>query len=84
MHKRQEVRSGAADLVNREKAVRHTEFWTRMDSALGSSYARTWSREHVVAELAGRTVLQALDAGESPKAVWRAVWQTLGLPATER
>jgi len=55
-----------------------------MDAALGSTYARTWSREHVVAELAGRTVVQALDAGESPKVVWRAVWQTLDLPATQR
>jgi hypothetical protein len=55
--------------------VRHTEFWERMESALGSSYARTWSREHVV---------EALDAGESPKTVWLAVWRTLGLPASER
>lgn len=64
--------------------MRHTEFWDRMESALGSSYARTWSREHVIAGLGGRTVLQALDAGESPKTVWQAVWQTLGLPASER
>ena len=27
---------------------------------------------------------QALDDGESPKAVWRAVWETLGLPARQR
>ena len=47
--------------------MRHTEFWARMEHALGSSYARTWSREHVIAELGGRTVEQALDAGESPK-----------------
>jgi len=64
--------------------VRHTEFWTRMDSALGSNYARTWSREYVVTELAGRTVIEALEAGESPKVVWRAVWQTLDLPSTQR
>jgi len=64
--------------------MRHTEFWARMEHALGSSYARTWSREHVIAELGGRTVEQALDAGESPKRVWQAVWGTLGLPASER
>ena len=64
--------------------MRHTEFWARMEHALGSSYARTWSREHVIAELGGRTVEQALDAGESPKRVWQAVWHTLGLPASER
>lgn len=70
--------------ITKGAAVRHTEFWTRMESALGPAYARTWAREHVIAELEGRTVAQALDAGETPKAVWRAVWQTLALPATER
>lgn len=64
--------------------MRHTEFWDRMESALGPSYARTWSQEHVIAELDSRTVVQALDSGESPKTVWQAVWRVLGLPATER
>ena len=64
--------------------MRHTEFWARMEHALGASYARTWSREHVMAELGGRTVLEALDAGESPKQVWHAVWRDLGLPLSER
>ncbi|MGH3369680.1 MAG: DUF3046 domain-containing protein, partial [Nocardioidaceae bacterium] len=60
------------------------EFWARMEQALGASYARTWSREHVIADLGGRTVTEALDAGESPKSVWHAVWTSLGLPASER
>ncbi len=64
--------------------MRHTEFWARMDEALGSAYARTWSREHVIADLGGRTVDQALEAGEAPKAVWLAVWGNLGLPASQR
>jgi hypothetical protein len=64
--------------------MRHTEFWARMEQALGPSYARTWAREHVLADLDERTVEQALDAGVSPKRVWAAVWQTLGLPASER
>jgi hypothetical protein len=29
-------------------------------------------------------VLEALEAGETPKRVWRAVWATLELPASER
>jgi hypothetical protein len=55
-----------------------------MEHALGPSYARTWSREHVMAELGGRTAQEALDAGESPKTVWHAVWRDLSLPPSER
>lgn len=67
------------------RRVRHTEFWERMEQALGSgAYARHWSEQHVMAELGGRTVAEALDAGMPPKQVWRAVWQTLELPASLR
>jgi len=64
--------------------MRHTEFWARMEQALGPAYARTWSREQVLSELGSRTVSEALDSGESPKRVWQAVWRALGLPASER
>ena len=64
--------------------MRHTEFWARMDDALGSSYARSWAHQQVLAELGGRTVEEALAAGEDPKDVWRAVWAALDLPARER
>jgi hypothetical protein len=55
-----------------------------MDQHLGANYSRTWAREHVLRELGGRTVLQALDAGEDTKTVWRAVWASLELPPSER
>lgn len=64
--------------------MRHTEFWSRMEQALGPAYARSWAEQQSISELDGRTVLEALAEGESPKAVWRAVWATLGLPARER
>jgi DUF3046 family protein len=64
--------------------MRHTEFWERMDHALGPAYARSWADMYVIAELDGRTASQALAAGEPPKAVWRAVWSALGLPPSER
>lgn len=64
--------------------MRHTELRTRMDAALGSGYARTWADLYVMSELGGRTVEQALDAGESPKRVWIAVWRELGLPLADR
>lgn len=64
--------------------MRHTEFWARMESALGPAYARAWSRQQVIGALGGRTVAEALDAGVSPKSVWHAVWETLDLPSSER
>ena len=64
--------------------MRHTEFWARMEQALGPAYARSWAEQHVLGELGERTVLEALSAGEQPKGVWRAVWAELELPAHER
>ena len=55
-----------------------------MEAVLGSGYTRTWAREHVLAELGERTVNQALDQGEDPKVVWRAVSKALHLPASLR
>ncbi|MCW2798777.1 MAG: hypothetical protein JWQ70_249 [Aeromicrobium sp.] len=64
--------------------MRHSEFWARMDRQFGNGYARVWADNHVLRELDGRTPSQALDAGESPKIVWRAVHSSLELPASER
>ena len=64
--------------------VRHTEFWSRMEEALGPAYHRAWARQFVMAELGGRTAQEALDAGIPPKQVWAAVWRALELPANQR
>ena len=64
--------------------MRHTEFWARMEAALGTAYARVWAQEQVLTELDSRTVLEALSAGEPPKRVWRAVAASLRLPESER
>jgi hypothetical protein len=64
--------------------MRLTEFWARMEAALGPSYARAWADRVVIGELGSRTVSEALAAGEPAKSVWAAVWRTLELPATER
>jgi hypothetical protein len=64
--------------------MRHTEFWTRMEAALGPAYARAWAEQFVLGELGERTVSQALDAGVAPKTVWAAVWRALELPPSER
>jgi len=64
--------------------MRHTEFWARLDQALGVAYSRSWARQFVMADLGGRTAAEALDAGIPPKQVWGAVWQALELPASQR
>ncbi len=64
--------------------MRHTEFWERMDLALGTTYSRTWANQFVIADLEGRTASEALEAGEPPRRVWRAVWAALELPPVDR
>jgi hypothetical protein len=64
--------------------VRHTEFWARMEHALGPAYARSWADLFVIGDLGGRTASEALAAGVPPKEVWAAVWKVLELPASER
>lgn len=64
--------------------MRLTEFWERMEHAMGGPFARHWAASHVLTSLEGRTVEQALAEGESAKRVWRAVHQELQLPASDR
>lgn len=64
--------------------MRLTEFWSRMEHALGGDYYRHWAATTVLGELGGRTVDEALATGEHPKQVWRVVWDVLDLPASER
>jgi hypothetical protein len=64
--------------------VRLTEFWRRMDDHFGVAYARSWAADTVLSELAGRTVVAALEQGEAAKDVWRAVVAHLDLPANRR
>lgn len=61
--------------------VRLTEFWRRMDEVFGAAYARSWSADFSVAVLDGRTVDEALAQGEAAKDVWRAVCETVPVPA---
>ena len=66
------------------RRVRQTEFWERMESRLGASYARSYAADQVLAGLAGRTVVQALSDGDDVKLVWRAVCDATQAPASER
>ena len=64
--------------------MRLTEFWERMEQALGATYARSWARDVHLADLEGRTVDEAMAAGVPTQQIWRAVHAALGLPARER
>jgi hypothetical protein len=64
--------------------VRLTDFWGRMERAFGASYADSLARDQVVAELGGRTVHEAIEAGEDPKEVWRLVAAHFDVPARLR
>lgn len=64
--------------------MRHTEFWARMHHQLGATYAESFARDFVIAELGGRTVHEALAAGTDTKEIWRAVCTVLQLPPTAR
>jgi Protein of unknown function (DUF3046) len=64
--------------------VRLSAFWTLMRDHFGATYAESVARDHVLAALGGRTVEQALGAGENPKRVWRAVCEEFEVPAARR
>jgi hypothetical protein len=70
--------------VGEDGGVRLSEFWVRMERRLGAAYARSWAADHVLAELDGRTVVEALAQGEDAKTVWRAVAEATNAPSAER
>ncbi|WTW94566.1 DUF3046 domain-containing protein [Streptomycetaceae bacterium NBC_01309] len=64
--------------------MRLTDFWERMRAHFGETYADSFANDHVMTELGGRTVVQALDAGFETKDVWRAVCVAMDVPASHR
>ena len=64
--------------------MRITEFWQRMETHFGATYADSYARDQVLSELGGRTVVEALAGGDDVKNVWRAVCVAANVPARER
>ncbi|MCD9145610.1 MULTISPECIES: DUF3046 domain-containing protein [Streptomyces] len=64
--------------------MRLTVFWQRMADYFGAAYADSFARDHVMSELGGRTVHEALDAGWNAKDVWRGVCRALEIPDDRR
>lgn len=55
-----------------------------MEDEFGAVRASSITRDHVFSALAGRTVEQALEEGEEPREVWRAVCAEFDVPVSRR
>jgi len=55
-----------------------------MTEYFGAGYVDSFARDHVVTTLGGRTVHEALEAGEPAKLVWRAVCVDQEIPPSLR
>jgi hypothetical protein len=55
-----------------------------MTDHFGPGYSDTFARDHVMTELGGRTVNEALDAGWDAKDVWRVVCTVMNVPGEKR
>ena len=64
--------------------VRLTQFRELMNDEFGPVRAAALARDHVFAELGGRTVEQALEAGIDARKVWRAVCDVYEVPPARR
>ncbi|MGW0822430.1 DUF3046 domain-containing protein [Streptomyces sp. NPDC002845] len=64
--------------------MRLTVFWQRMAEHFGEGYADTFARDHVMSDLGGRTVHEALDVGWEAKDVWRVVCASMDVPYEKR
>jgi hypothetical protein len=64
--------------------MKMTVFWDRMRAHFGEAYADSFASDHVMSELGGRTVREALAAGWDAKEVWRAVCAAVDVPASRR
>lgn len=57
------------------RSVRLTDFWGRMEQVFGAAYAASVAADQVIPQLGGRTIDEAIAAGEDTATVWRAVCQ---------
>jgi hypothetical protein len=55
-----------------------------MDSEFGPVRAAAVARDHVFAQLGGRTVEQALEFGIDARTVWKAVCEVYDVPPARR
>lgn len=66
------------------RGVRLSHFWELMNDEFGEAYASSLARSHSLHALGDQTVLEALEAGESPRAIWRAICDDMDVPESRR
>lgn len=64
--------------------VRYSEFWDLVTDVFGAPMGRVLVADQVLTALGDRTAAQALEAGEDPRAVWRALCDAMQVPAGDR
>ncbi|MBO0841371.1 MAG: DUF3046 domain-containing protein [Sciscionella sp.] len=64
--------------------MRVTTFRRLLAEEFGGVRSEMMARDHVFAELGGRTVEQALAVGVEPKEIWRAVCDAFDVPKERR
>jgi hypothetical protein len=64
--------------------MRTSAFRTLMTDEFGEYRAASIARDHVFAELGGRTADEALAAGMPAQRIWQAVCDTYEVPAERR
>ncbi len=64
--------------------MRLTVFWDQMRAQFGDTYAASVAKDHVLAELGGRTAEQALADGVEPKLIWQAICRAFDVPEHRR
>jgi hypothetical protein len=63
----------------RSGTMRLQDFWERMREVFGP-LTDSFARDHVMSDLGGRTVMEALADGVDVKDIWGAVAKDRGLP----
>lgn len=53
--------------------MKHSDFWSRLEQTFGPAYAPSLANDQVLSQLGGRTITEALVAGDKVVDVWRAV-----------
>jgi hypothetical protein len=64
--------------------MRTTAFRTLMSDEFGELRAGSIARDHVFADLGGRTVDEALAGGVPPQRIWLAVCEAFDVPPERR